>query len=253
MSGLNDRPDTDHRDAAGCPPPVAVPTISVVIPTLDEQARIEDCLRHLRRMSGLSEIVVVDGGSSDRTVELAGTFEGVRVLRGPRGRGSQMNAGAAAATGDFLLFLHADVRLPEDAAAWVVRLLDDAGTVAGAFRTWTVDDRRRFRWPAPWLHLADLRSRYSRLPYGDQALFVRAAVFRELGGYAPVPLMEDLDFSRRLRVAGRIRVAPVSVIVSGRRFLKRPIYYFLVMNFLPLLYRLGVPPRILVKLYANVR
>lgn len=250
---MSDRPETVPRPVAGCPPPSSFPTISVVIPTLDEQARIEGCLRHLLEVPGLTEIVVVDGGSSDRTVEMAGTFEDVRVLRGPRGRGSQMNAGAAAATGDVLLFLHADVTLPRDAAAQVARLLDDPGTVAGAFRTWTVDDRRGSRWPAPWLHLADLRSRYSRLPYGDQALFVRAAVFRELEGYAPVPLMEDLDLSRRLRVVGRIRVAPVSVIVSGRRFLERPIYYFLVMNCLPLLYRFGVPPRILVKLYANVR
>jgi rSAM/selenodomain-associated transferase 2 len=250
---LNDRPELVPRVAAGRPQPSSFPTISVVIPTLDEQARIEGCLRHLLEVPGLTEVVVVDGGSSDRTVELAATFDGVRVLRGPRGRGSQMNAGAAAATGDVLLFLHADVTLPRDAAAQVASLLVDPGTVAGAFRTWTVDDRGGSRRPAPWLHLADLRSRYSRLPYGDQALFVRAAVFRELGGYAPIPLMEDLDLSRRLRVIGRIRVAPVSVIVSGRRFLERPLYYFLVMNGLPLLYRLGVPPRILVKLYANVR
>lgn len=250
---MHSRPDAAERPVVLNPRSPASPKISVVIPTLDEEARIEGCLRRLCGDPGFTEILVVDGGSSDRTVALAGAFQGVTVLRGPRGRGPQMNAGAAVATGDVILFLHADVELPDDAVNRMVQILADAGTVAGAFRTWTVDDRGRSPWLAPWLHLADLRSRYSGLPYGDQALFVRAAVFRELGGYAPIPLMEDLDLSRRLRAIGGIRVAPVSVTVSGRRFVERPIYYFLVINFLPLLYRLGVPPHVLAKLYANVR
>ena len=124
--------------------------------------------------------------------------------------------------------------------------------VGGAFRTWTVTEGRR-RWFGPLLHLADLRSRYSGLPYGDQALFVRADVFRQLGGFPDQPLMEDLEFSRRLRDAGQIRTVPASVRVSGRRFLARPVYYTLLVNVFPILYRLGMPPRVLASLYGNPR
>jgi hypothetical protein len=101
--------------------------------------------------------------------------------------------------------------------------------------------------------LADLRSRYANLPYGDQALFVRADVFWRLGGFPEQPLMEDLELSRRLSRTGLIRIVPATVRVSGRRFLARPIYYTLLVNVFPLLYRLGMPPRVLASLYGNPR
>lgn len=230
----------------------AVPSISVVIPVLDEEARIGTCLSCVRALAGFSEIIVVDGGSSDRTVEIAKRVDGVSVRRAPLGRAAQMNEGARVAKGEVILFLHADVRLPRDAAKWIARALEDAETVAGAFRTWTVDENGK-SWIAPLLHLADLRSRYSGLPYGDQAIFVRASTFRAVGGFADMPLMEDLELSRRLRGAGKIRVVPASVTVSGRRFLSQPLYYFLLVNTMPMLYGLGVPPRLLAKLYAHVR
>ncbi len=228
------------------------PRISVVIPTLDEAARIGWGLAELARMEGIAEVVVVDGGSADATASIARSFAGVQVLRAPRGRARQMNAGAAAATGDVLLFLHADVALPRDAPRHVREALAAKDVVAGAFRTWTVADRGRTLL-APLLHLADLRSRYTRLPYGDQALFVRADVFRRLGGFAHVPLMEDLELSRRLRRAGRLRTVRASVRVSGRRFLARPVYYTFLVNVFPLLYRLGVPPARLARLYGDPR
>ena len=121
--------------------------------------------------------------------------------------------------------------------------------MAGAFRTWHVADGRN----VPWLHLADLRSRYSRLPYGDQALFVRREAFWRAGGFPGQPLMEDLELSRRLRRIGRIAIAPASVRVSGRRFLDRPIREALLVNSFPLLYRLGVAPATLARLYRDVR
>jgi hypothetical protein len=124
--------------------------------------------------------------------------------------------------------------------------------VAGAFRTWTVADA-----PAPWfapaLHAADLRSRYTRLPYGDQAMFVRTDAFWRAGGFPDQPLMEDLELSRRLRALGAIRTAPATVRVSGRRFVARPIAYTLAVNVFPLLYRLGVPATRLAQLYQAVR
>jgi uncharacterized protein len=228
------------------------PRISVVMPVVDEAARIERQLRTLAGAGGWHEIVVVDGGSRDRTAEIAAGIDGVRVIESPRGRGAQMNRGARAASGDVLLFLHADVELPADAGERIAAALADPTVVAGAFRTWTVDEGRSRRL-APWLHLGDLRSRYSRLPYGDQALFVRAAVFRRVGGYPEQPLMEDLELSRRLRRAGRIRIVRARVRVSGRRFLARPVYYFLLVNLLPLFYAAGVPPARLARLYADPR
>lgn len=226
--------------------------LSIVIPTLDEAARIGARLEELAAMDGVAEVIVVDGGSRDGTASLARTRPGVRVIEAPRGRASQQNAGAAAASGDVLLFLHADVALPEDAAAHVAEALSDPRVVAGAFRTWTVDDAGGSSL-GPLLHLADVRSRYSGLPYGDQALFVRADAFRRVGGFPDQPLMEDLEISRRLRRIGRIRVVRASVRVSGRRFVARPILYTLAVNVFPALYALGVPPRWLARLYGSPR
>lgn len=227
------------------------PRISVVMPVLDEERRIGRALDDLRAVPGLAETIVVDGDSRDRTVALA-RERPVRVLSAPRGRALQMNAGAAVAAGDVLLFLHADCALPREAARAVADALVDPETVAGAFRTWTVADGRP-PWFAPLLHVADVRSRISGLPYGDQALFVRADVFRRAGGFAQLPLMEDLELSRRLRALGRVRTVPEVVQVSGRRFIARPVRSTLLMNVFPLLYRLGAPASALARLYGIVR
>jgi rSAM/selenodomain-associated transferase 2 len=226
--------------------------ISVIIPVLNEERRIAQRLRELSAMEHLQEIRVVDGGSTDATVEQARAFPRVTVLSAPRGRASQMNAGAQGATGSVLLFLHADVALPPDATRHITTALEDPRVVAGAFKTWTVDDAGRSRL-GPLLHLADLRSRYTRFPYGDQALFVRAEAFRSVGGFPQQPLMEDLELSQRLWKLGHIRTVDARVTVSGRRFLARPVFYFLAVNGFPLLYRLGVSPHTLLRLYQHVR
>jgi rSAM/selenodomain-associated transferase 2 len=228
------------------------PRVSVVIPALDEEARIGGQLEAVARIRGIHEVIVVDGGSRDATMARVRADGTARLLSARRGRASQMNAGARAATGEVLLFLHADVRLPEDALRRVEEALADPEIVAGAFRTWTVDDRGR-SWLAPLLHLADLRSRYSSLPYGDQALFVRAEAFRRTGGFPEQPLMEDLELSRRLRRLGRIRIVRSRVTVSGRRFLARPIFYTLAVNIFPALYAAGVPASALKRLYGDPR
>jgi hypothetical protein len=144
------------------------------------------------------------------------------------------------------------VALPPDAPRHIAAALEDPKVVAGAFKTWTVDDAGRSRM-GPLLHLADLRSRYTRYPYGDQALFVRAEAFRTVGGFPAQPLMEDLELSRRLWRLGRIRTVDARVTVSGRRFLARPVFYFLAVNGFPLLYWLGVSPHTLLRLYQHVR
>ncbi len=127
----------------------------------------------------------------------------------------------------------------------------DRRVVAGAFRTWTVPER-----PARWsglLHLADVRSRLTRLPYGDQALFVRAETFWRAGGYPTQALLEDVELARRLRRLGRIARVPARVRVSGRRFEARPLYYTAAMWLIPWLYRLGVAPDDLARWYGNPR
>jgi len=220
--------------------------ISIVIPVLDEAARIGALLAELRQFE---EVIVVDGGSRDGTIAIARAVPGVRVETAPRGRASQMNHGARAATGDVLLFLHADVSLPPDAAGQIREALASPNVVAGAFRTWHFADGRR----APWLHLADLRSRYSGLPYGDQAMFVRREAFQAVGGFPEQRLFEDLELSRRLRKVGRISIVRSCVRVSGRRFLAHPVRAMLTVNALPLLYRAGVPADWLARLYPNTR
>lgn len=226
-------------------------SVSVVIPTLNEARAIPGQLAALARLAGVFEIIVADGGSEDDT-EACVRATPVRFLSSPRGRGPQLNAGARAARGDVLLFLHADVRLPADAISRIAGTLEDPATVGGAFTTRTVLDH-----PAPirstLVRLADLRSRYTRLPYGDQAIFARRNVFDAVGGFPEQPLFEDLEFSRRLRRAGRLRTLRQDVIVSGRRFAARPVYFALAMNVLPLLYRSGVDPAVLARAYGHVR
>jgi len=225
--------------------------LSVIIPVLNEEAVIGRCIRAVQTSLPDAEILVVDGASSDRTVETARDFRAVRVIQSAQGRALQMNAGAAVAQGDVLLFLHADVQLPPTAGPLIAKALSSPGVVGGAFRTWTVSETPSAL--EPLLHLADLRSRYSGVPYGDQAMFVRAAVFRQLKGFPQQPLMEDLEFSEKLRSVGRVQILPASVRVSGRRFLAHPIRYFALLNLFPLLYRLGVSPARLAQWYGNPR
>ncbi|MBH25035.1 MAG: glycosyltransferase [Myxococcales bacterium] len=228
-------------------------TINVIIPVLDEEQRIGDQLTRLLEQHDVQEILVVDGGSADRTCEEVARFDRVRLLRSPAGRGRQMNRGAAAASGEILLFLHADVVLPPDATAHIREALARPGTVAGAFTTWTVSDSGR-TWVEPWLHLADFRSRYTSLPYGDQAIFIRRLDFFRAGRYRDdLPLFEDLDFSQRVNRMGRIATIPSSVQVSGRRFIARPIYYLFLVNALPLLYKVGFTANTLSRLYGRHR
>jgi rSAM/selenodomain-associated transferase 2 len=227
-------------------------TLSVVIPVLDEVARIGRRLDELRALPGVDEVLVVDGGSQDGTTAVVRSAPGVRLLVAPRGRGAQLNVGARAAMGAVLLFLHADVTLPPDAPVRITTALADPAVVGGAFRTRTVADGG-VNWLGPLLRLADLRSRWTRLPYGDQAVFVRREAFAAVGGFPEQPIMEDVELARRLRRVGRLVTVPASVSVSGRRFLHDPLRAALSMRLLPILYRLGVSPARLARLYGNPR
>jgi rSAM/selenodomain-associated transferase 2 len=230
-----------RRSSAESRGPKVSSRISIVIPVLNEEGQISAQLEALKGLAGVHEVIVVDDGSQDRTRDLVLADASCRLIVGERGRGQQMNAGARASTGDVLLFLHADVRLPPDAASVITEAFTNPRVVAGAFRTHTVADGRP-RWTALWLRIADLRSRYTGIPYGDQALFVRRDAFDHAGGFPSQPLFEDIELSRRLRTLGRIQTVRASVRVSGRRFLARPLYYAFMMNPAPSAVQGGHPP-----------
>jgi rSAM/selenodomain-associated transferase 2 len=223
--------------------------LSVVVPTLNEEARLARLLERLRWMP-VHEVIVSDGGSEDATVDVA-RGAGATVVSGPRGRGPQLNTGAAAASGEVLWFLHADAVPPDNGVAAIRRAMADPTVVGGAFRLWTVPDRGTV--VAPLLRVADVRSRYTRHPYGDQGIFVRRAAFSTVGGFPSVPIFEDLGFSRALRRCGRTVTLPQQMQVSGRRFEEAAAYHFVLMNVFPTLWRLGVSEARLARWYDDIR
>lgn len=212
--------------------------LTVVMPVLDEAATIVEALVALQPLRAAGcEVIVADGGSRDDTVALA-TPLCDRLVRAPRGRALQMNAGAASAGGDALLFLHADTRLPTDALAQIAQALARAGW--GRFDV-RIDGRPRLlRLIAA---LMNFRSRLTGIATGDQALFCTRSLFERLGAYAPIPLMEDIDFSRRALAHGRPVCLRTRVLTSGRRWEKHGVLpTVLLMWRLRLRYFLGADP-----------
>lgn len=224
--------------------------ISVIVPTLEEEAAIAACLEAVRRLDGDWELVVADGGSRDATRRRAREAGADRVLSGPAGRGQQLAAGAAVASGEALLFLHADCRLPAAAAAAVEETLADPRWSGGAFALRHETGPAAGPWVRRLVRLADRRSRRARLPYGDQAVFTTPEQLARCGGFPQQALMEDLELSRRLDRLGPIRRLPAEVRTSARRFEQRPFHTFLCWHGLPQLYRLGVSPERLSRWYG---
>ena len=193
--------------------PEAEPRISIVIPTLNEA----DCLGETLRVAGRAnnvETLVVDADSRDATSSVAQEYN-VRVIEAPRGRAVQMNAGASAATGQILLFLHADTRLPEGFDRHVRTLLAEPGVAAGAFQFCIAGAGRSLRLIQ---RATNLRARLLQMPYGDQTLFLNRDTFRRLGGFSEMPILEDFDLVRRLRRVGRVAIAPADAVTSARRW-----------------------------------
>ena len=194
--------------------------LSVVMPVFDEAAGIGATLRALTPLRARGhEVIVVDGGSADATVALASAGAD-RVIQGPRGRARQMNAGAAVAQGDVLLFLHADTVLP-DAADGAIQQAMEQGARWGRFDVRISGGKALFPLIAS---LMNLRSRLSGIATGDQALFVQRTLFTQLGGYADQPLMEDIELSRRLRALSPPACLRLRVQTSGRRWQQRGVW-----------------------------
>ncbi len=194
--------------------PAAEPGIAVVIPSLNEEARLGRTIARVRECGEPVRIVVADGGSSDATVPLAESL-GAEAIVVPGGRAAQLNAGAAATKADILLFLHADTLLPLDWPDHVRRTLARPNTAAGAFRLLIDDGRSSLRLME---FGAQLRSRFFQLPYGDQALFMTRRMFDRAGGFPELALMDDYALVKRLKRLGRIRIAPAGALTSARRW-----------------------------------
>jgi hypothetical protein len=221
--------------------------ISIIIATLNEATDLPRALAAARGGHD-TEVVVVDGGSSDATVETARSL-GADVLTCAPGKARQMNAGAEAATGDVLLFLHADTRLPKDFAGHIRQALERPDAVAGAFEFCVDAPPRSLRIIE---RLTNWRARRLHMPYGDQGIFVRADVFREIGGFPDLPIMEDFELMRRLKRQGRIAIAPVPAPTSGRRWLELGVLRTTLINQLVIVgYFLGVSPERLARWYGR--
>jgi rSAM/selenodomain-associated transferase 2 len=224
---------------------------SIIMPVLNEEAILEFQLTRLIRQCAHQdyELLLVDGGSSDRTVQVAQHY--AQVLTAPRGRAQQMNAGAAAASGDVLLFLHADTELPDNAFFAIEQTLTSPDVVAGAFRLCFNCERLPYKLVA---FMTNLRSQTFTVFTGDQAYFIRAASFKAIGGYPDQPLMEDLEIITCLRKIGRVVLLQQYVKTSARRHenigLLRSVIF---MWYLRTLYKFGVSPGRLQIMYGNVR
>lgn len=227
------------------------PLVSIVVPVLDEAAALPALLDRLARLDGCWEVVISDGGSTDATAGLAAAHPARPTLvRGARGRAAQMNAGAQAASGDVLLFLHADTRLPDGAYAAIVRALADPAVQGGNFAL-RFDGADRFsRVLGAWYAL----QRRARVYYGDSAIWLRRDAFARLGGFRALAIMEDYDLVRRMERSGRTACLPGPAVTSARRWqrlgLTRTIASWVIIRWL---FIAGASPVRLARLYPHIR
>ena len=252
---LNTLRDVDRPEDLGVwyqaanlePPSSALKIISVIIPTLNEANAIEATISNLKKYRQ-TEIIIVDGGSQDQTVVIAKSM-GVTVLASATSKATQMNTGAAEALGDILLFLHADTCLPENFETCVPAALARDEVCAGAFSLGIDSDAVGLRCIE---RVANWRSRFFQMPYGDQALFVSRNLFHEIGGYPEYPIMEDFELVRRLKQRGKIFILPESVQTSARRWLNFGILKTWLLNqIIVLAYHLGISPQRLSRWYRR--
>lgn len=229
--------------------PVSPLGISAIIPTWCEAARIAACVRHAREVA--DEVLVVDAMSPDQTARLAQEAGAQVVLLADRGRGPQLHAGALAAKGDVLVFLHADAELGAGARDAIVRALGEPEIGGGNFylRFWPAGRFARF---CTWAN--HMRRRWLRIYYGDSAIFVRRRVYGALGGFRAMPILEDYEFVRRLeRQYKTAYVRDVEVRASARRFAAHPFSTLFLWGLIQALFMLGVPAGRLARLYGNRR
>lgn len=224
--------------------------ISIIVPTLSEAKTIRDNLNQLV-LSKNEELIVVDGGSTDATVSIAHEFTD-KVYSAKNGRASVMNFGAEKASGDILLFLHADCVLPDNAFHLIRKSLGNGAVAAGAFNLSIDDPGLKFR----IIELGvNLRARVTRLLYGDQGMFLKKEVFSRIGGFADIPLMEDIEISLRLKKFGKIIFVNPPIKASARRWLEEGIVYTTLRDWTNAFSYtfLKIPPEKLIRYYKVIR
>lgn len=224
--------------------------VSIIIPVFNEAGTISAMLDSLKSLRGAKEVIVVDGGSTDGTAQLAAA-SGFLTISAPRGRARQMNAGYQHASGEVLLFLHSDSRMASDALEKMRAVLEDEQVVGGGFRL-AMDD------PSPVLgmvcFLSNLRAKWGRVYFGDQGIFVRREVFAAVGGYRDMPIMEDWELSGKIAGKGGLVQVPAVITTSARRFRQGGIWRTIwLMQKLKLLYLCGVSPDRIRRYYEDVR
>ncbi len=222
--------------------------LSVIIPVLNEEKLIKNSIESLRQLNPL-EIIVADGGSTDETCYIAQSC-GAKIVKSAKGRGMQLQAGAAEVKGEILFFIHADAHISEKLRPIHLETAINEGYTGGFLSL-------RFNEKSPSIFLveffANLRSRLFQLPYGDQAIFIKRDIFEKLGGFKKYPFLEDLDFVSRVKKIGKLKYLPFSVTVSARRLKKgypfSPIVVSIRNVLIAILFKLGVSPHKLIRLY----
>ena len=231
------------------PQPVYARKFSIVIPVLHEAESINTLIEHIYTLKTDRpfETIVVDGDPHQNTIQRIKDKQ-VRGIPSPPGRAKQMNKAASVASGEILLFLHADTFLPRDALIWIGSVMDKHVYIGGAFDLGIDSDQFIYHFIS---YPANVRSRLTRIPYGDQAIFIRKGYFNLMGGYRDIPLMEDVDLMRRIKKRGdKIFIIPKPVMTSPRRWEKEGIIWGTLRNWLLItLYFLGVSPHTLSKFY----
>ena len=223
--------------------------VSIIVPTLNEAQGLRDTLTQIQQLCP-HELVVSDGGSDDNTLKIAKKFT-EHVVRGPAGRALQMNAGAQIATGDIFIFLHADSRIEPASYEKMLHSLKSSEKIGGAFSLCIDSDKWSLRLIT---RLANLRSKFFGMAYGDQAFFVKNSTFQQMNGFAEFPICEDIDFFKRLRKLGPVILLKEKSRTSPRRWIEEGIWFTTLRNILiTILFELGFPPRILTKWYQSIR
>ncbi len=224
--------------------------ISVIIPILNEERALPATLKALFQQQADFEVLVVDGGSTDNSLDIVRGYSGIRILQAKQGRASQMNAAARAAEGDCLLFLHADTLLPDNALSYLDKQLTNSAIQAGGFRHRFSGNHIGLRLTS-WLH--NFRCGITRVFYGDQAMFVRRQLFNQLNGFPNEPILEDLLFGEKLRKVCKPVLLDSYVITDSRKFEQAGVWLSLYRVFVILIcHELGLPIAAR-KFFANVR